>query len=98
VFLPVRIRKIGGKILRRRDLKKLYRNDFKRFSESAIGLVSNMDAINLRSRITIGYHGIEKGFCKPNFRFGFVSSVPGRIVTFSTKTGLLDHWKRDLTI
>jgi hypothetical protein len=27
-----------------------------------------------------------------------VSSVPGRIVTFSTKTGVLGHWKRDLAI
>jgi hypothetical protein len=25
-------------------------------------------------------------------------SVPGRIVTFSTKTGLLGRWKRDLAI
>jgi sugar O-acyltransferase (sialic acid O-acetyltransferase NeuD family) len=27
-----------------------------------------------------------------------ISSVPGRIVTFSTKIGVLGHWKRDLTI
>ena len=27
-----------------------------------------------------------------------VSSVPGRIVTFSTKSGILGHWKRDLAI
>ncbi|MPM22501.1 hypothetical protein SDC9_68956 [bioreactor metagenome] len=71
VILPVRIRKIGGKISRRIELKKLYRLDLNRFSKSAINLVSNMDAINLRSSITMGYHGIEKGFCKPKFRFGF---------------------------
>jgi hypothetical protein len=27
-----------------------------------------------------------------------VSSVPGRIVTFSTKIGILGPWKRDLAI
>jgi hypothetical protein len=27
-----------------------------------------------------------------------ISSVPGRIVIFSTKTGILRHWKRDLAI
>jgi hypothetical protein len=27
-----------------------------------------------------------------------VFSVPGRIVTFSTKIGVLGHWKRDLAI
>ena len=28
----------------------------------------------------------------------YLSSVPGRIVTFSTKSGILGPWKRDLAI
>jgi len=30
--------------------------------------------------------------------FDIVLSVPGRIVTFSTKSGILGPWKRDLAI
>ena len=35
---------------------------------------------------------LSGGFSKEGFE------VPGRIVTFSTKSGLLGHWKRDLAI
>ena len=31
-------------------------------------------------------------------KIDYYLSVPGRIVTFSTKTGILRHWKRDLAI
>jgi hypothetical protein len=63
-------------------------------------IASIVDSIAIFGISSISIFRIKKDMV--SLPFGIIGtrniSVPGRIVTLSTKTGLLGHWKRDLAI
>lgn len=53
------------------ELSKLSKFDTQRFKSSAYDLKKDQSFTNLRAKITLHYHSIEKGLSNPNFRYGF---------------------------
>jgi len=52
-------------------LFEIYRSDYKRYVNAAYGNPSNTSLENLRGKITLFYHALEKGLSHENTRFGF---------------------------
>lgn len=59
------------KLLNILNIGSFYRFDRRKFAKYAYGLSRNQDQVNLRSRITLNYHALEKGLTNINFRAGF---------------------------
>lgn len=57
------------------DVRKLYYNDFKRYNNSAFLMNNKQTVDNLRARITLHYHSLEKGMSNSNLRIGFGKSA-----------------------
>lgn len=58
-------------VLNKLRLYRLYSFDKKRYEQAAYNLNNNWSLNNLRSKITLHYHSIEKGLSNPNIRLGF---------------------------
>lgn len=75
------------KILNIWNVRIFYKYDNNKFSKYAFGLRNKQDSINLRARITLNYHALEKGLSNVNMRPGF-----GRTAIY----GLLNSFKEYL--
>jgi len=72
--------------------------DFRRGVRGMVSLVVGAMNMSMDGQSMFVFCSTSKKQIRIVYCEGAVSSVLGRIVTFSTKTGVLGHWKRDLAI
>jgi len=70
-ILPEKAKKIILKFIDKRNLKKAYKLDLKRFTKCGFDLVKKSNKENLEAKIILYYHSLEKGLSNINFRYGF---------------------------